>query len=851
MSEVLDYLLSRMGLTGEDRSMLRTKRGFTDATIDRARFVSGGVQVRRYVDDAADKFGADALVMLGLMRERSGSRASVWRRLLEPGIIIPYFTNGHCTMLRPHKYTPRGQAPQPYFPNIEIQPDVHTVLAEGEFKAWAAIQYGYQAIAVPGISSFAGDYFDELQARIESAGIRYVTVLFDNEDKSTPGLPRYKADPRKRYDTQYYSYRMASRLADAGQGLTSVNVAWIPDRYRDATGKADIDGMLAAGVTVEEFDKVVEQALAPDAFLGAQPEEAQRILTARVRRQSRHSQLLVGVNQYLLQSEEGAKVISNFVARYVCTFVSETGECSHELLLVNEDEDQQHVTLDSVQRTDWKRFRAAVATRGNFIWGGTNQALDQLWRLILPEKLRTVKLRSSIGWDSEAQHYLFTNCVVDRNGTVFEYDDDGIAEVNGSAYKLVVGRDAPVVNFANSGSTWGPDSLRNLGKQLIENFGDESVAMALAWTCAVALKPWLFEFNRTFPILFVFGRHGSGKTRLCQWITRIFFNSSDPGSSTLIGQNSAAFIRNRAAQVRYLPFWLDEYRNNESSARHLDILRGIYDHTTVGISGGMIGTNRTFQLESAAMISGEDEPDDPTGALAERMVVVRIPDKIPGIHFQEIEQLQYSFDGIFVHLLRNREQLVTRIRQQYDQLLEKHRGMRVSQRTAINYALMHAVAKVVLGVELALDQVEKVFETIREDQAEKDALTEMILTCLYTYRSDPFLRTVMEVGKSTTGTPALNFNLHACHQVYATERRKSGQHITSRPTLKKLARSTPWVAVPDRVVRLHGKVMRVYQVNLDTAPEAILHMAYSIADEVTQAQLKARYGGDQGSLSGV
>ena len=117
------------------------------------------------------------------------------------------------------------------------------------------------------------------------ASVKSATILFDNDYKLSPTLPsgakneRYKADRFKRYDTQLCAINLASRLNSDGIPTT---IAWLPDSWRDATGKADIDGVFRDGHTLEEIWEVIQNALTPDEFLVSQPAEAQEVIRKRL-----------------------------------------------------------------------------------------------------------------------------------------------------------------------------------------------------------------------------------------------------------------------------------------------------------------------------------------------------------------------------------------------------------------------------------------------------------------------------------------------------------------------------------------------------------------------------------------
>lgn len=212
-------------------------------------------------------------------------------------VIIPYFDEqGELIGLRPHKGmgragtllgTPHVYVPRTFRSVAKVQSQeeqqleteellnqvgladgqvarptqerFHTaVVCEGEFKAaaiWQTIGAGsfrtgtgredpIGVCALPGIS-FGKNYEirEELDDWLRRVKCRRVIVAFDSEEKSDPKLDSYKADPRKRYDSQKWAWYLATDLANKLH--VRGEVCLLPLPWRNAKGKADWDGALA------------------------------------------------------------------------------------------------------------------------------------------------------------------------------------------------------------------------------------------------------------------------------------------------------------------------------------------------------------------------------------------------------------------------------------------------------------------------------------------------------------------------------------------------------------------------------------------------------------------------------
>lgn len=851
---LLDYILERLPLHPQQRAELQHKRGFSEATINAGRFASTGPHVSPVLLEAGERYGIDTSVDAGVLLVGRSGKPRVWQHFTEPGgVIIPYFDGGKCVMLRPHKFTPPQLQPQVYWCRDNYDGQRVAILAESEFKARAAEQYGYQAFGVPGISSFGTAYFEVLARGIIDRGIRDVVVLFDNEDKISPDSPRYKKMAKDRWETVFWAYCMARQINEHNQVLRA-RVGWIPDQYRDDSRKADIDGMLAAGVPRDAFAAIVDGAAQPQAFFDNLPGEAQQQLGKRIKRrfeEAGKSRLMKVGGRYIWITDDGNVPVSNFMAEYVATLVGEDNTHTYEIKLLNVSGREGRIVVSSRESSDHKRFRELCMTQGLFFWNGNVETLQAVLESIVPEEERLIRLRPAVvGWDEGLQHYLFSNCAVNGNGEVIEYEEDGTIILNNERWRLEAEGDLPELEYRHTGTMWKQQDLWDVAYRLKENFGKEDVVLALAWMCATALKPWLFGLYSAFPILFVFGRKSSGKSRLMKWLTRIFFNTDQGSTDTLVSQNTGAFLRNRASQMPYLPLWLDEWRNNDQTLRHLDVLRGIYDHSSAGISGGTIGTNKVFKLKCALAICGEDEPADPTGALNERLAIVRLSDRFDGKHYEYFEQLQYSFDGIFVSLLRDRENLVARIRAEFDQIEAVYRKRRVSSRVVLNYAMLHAVSKVVLGWEFSEDLVDELFAGIAREAEETHPVVEMLQAVADNWPriGDINLTGAMIVRVSgRLGRPALLFNLQRCWDAYAQHAGRVRTVGMARTTMRRIVQNTEWIS-DQMIIKLDRHSARMHEIDLDLAPDDLRIIANNVAQDDMRFLLTSRYGGDNGVL---
>ena len=279
MTTIYSQFLAAVGLADEDRQHLIQQRCLSPEFI-RGRFASGHPD---RVQHALEALLGNGLSEQDLHQARlSDEYGRPQGYLIDGRILIGYLDEaGDVIQVRAHQMGPKGVQLEIYGRECLATRPERLVLCEGEFKAAALLSRGVSALAVPGISSFIGENYERLLKHLRGAGVKAIQVCFDNEDKVTPTLhsgaknTRYKPERHNRYDTQRCAIVMARRLS--GDGIPAT-IAWLPNEWRDASAKVDIDSALRDGHTLDEIKAVLDGAVAPDAFLASQSEEAQQVI---------------------------------------------------------------------------------------------------------------------------------------------------------------------------------------------------------------------------------------------------------------------------------------------------------------------------------------------------------------------------------------------------------------------------------------------------------------------------------------------------------------------------------------------------------------------------------------------
>lgn len=611
-------------LTTEHRQELHENRGFSDDLIEAARLKSARPENTQVIAALQEEFEREALIDAGILTVVAGHVAPN-SMLLQPRILIPYLNEQHeAHHLRPHKLGFRGVPIQPYFAGQGSG----IVLAESEFKAMASYAFGFSAIGIPGISSFAREHYRRLNNHIIEEGITRATIIFDNEVKDDPILPGYKDDPDKRWDTDYYACLMASRINESANIPT--RVGRLPDEWR-VNGKVDIDAALAQGRTQDEFAAVVNGALRWEDYLNGLPVEAQRV----IRRKMRAFYLSLRIKRtgrgYEIYEEKAGgggewKSISNFMMNIVgriettagtvrdVRFVSEMGQPSAVFRM----EGKHLVKPDTFQEALYGFGSGECQFRGS------KEDLADVINLEHARSKESIIVEPDhVGKVAGKDLWLFGNGAI-MNGEFVPAGDNRTCWNAEKGYRAAnyIGSEVedenisrwqkriPYPDFENLDSV----DLKEIARRLYKNFGGERgghhALLAFAWGLSCAHSHEFYEEFGSFPLLYLIGPKESGKSTIARWICRMY-GITIPGLNVDAASNVG--VGRLVAYYSSLPAFLDEAREHSlKNTGKETLLRSVYDRQPV-VKGTREASNRMriTVVRAPVMLSGEQVPTDP------------------------------------------------------------------------------------------------------------------------------------------------------------------------------------------------------------------------------------------------
>jgi hypothetical protein len=694
MIKIYEFITAHGVLSSAHKDELRGKRGFSDEIITKHRFFSGGKYLLDLEKDLVAGFMREDLLACGVCID-NGKNLTISPILLEERVVIPYLNaGGNAYFIRPHKLGLSGVPVEIFCPAWDVGRSI--IITEGEFKAVAAVQLGFHAIAIPGISSFSKEHFPRLVKFLSEANIKDICIMFDNEVKDDPHYPNYKENPNDRHDTSFYAYFMTKELDREG---FRTQVGILPDSWR-ILGKSDIDGALAQGKTHEDLASVITFSKPAKQYIEDLPKEAQSVIRRKMSLKYFKSHIRKEFGKYVATRRRGKtewdEEISNFTMKIIATHSTAEG-IIREVQFTNEF--GEHSSFFAIAADDMvgaEGFSKFCYRMGHFIWHGTSDDLVHIWEgLFLEDDGRNIIEPDHIGWIESEKLWVFGNVALDREGKelrpdknhIFWMEKKGIKPIplGITSGKMQISEGIPYVSLT-------PCDIKEIKQRLSDTIGEIEAAKCLGWASAIPYLEDIFDAYGCYPFLFITGRTGSGKSTIAEWITCLF-GIEDAGKS--LSQTTVVAIQRSLGYYSSLPVFLDEFRNTSDIAFKTGFLRNVYNRQS---SGKGIKSNfgiREAKVRGTLIIAGEETPND--NAILNRSILIEVikKNRITN-HYEWFQKNKAKFSWHIFNIIKNKQSQqkdFMRILNEAKEYLTHNSG--VDDRTAVNHAVIcagHALA---------------------------------------------------------------------------------------------------------------------------------------------------------------
>jgi 5S rRNA maturation endonuclease (ribonuclease M5) len=533
--------------------------------------------------------------------------------------------------------------------------------------------------------------------------------------------------------------------------------------------------------------------------------------------------------------------LTNFVIRLKNIYI-QAERREREVQFIREDGKRSRpVNVSSEVKVSLKAFKSLVANAMDGSFYGREDDLAVLWDFVyqgVSEK--EVHLPAVVGHVRELKGWLFRDSFISDVGDVSKRGEDGVIWIGGSSS---VGIKAVPLSDDSGGSDENiPDLVTDLDKEsrkqfekdfvqkIAENLGNVGVALtALAWAKSCAYSDRIFQWRRDFPFLFLWGRHGRGKTYIAKWLAGLY-GIGDFGYTTISGMKRSVGFYRKLAYYASLPVIIDEVRADKDTTEMYGTFRAWYQR-----SGRTLGTQESFGIREQKVLStfifaGQDQFSD--SALRQRCIPIRIPitDRELDKTFRWIEDHRQDMSSVGL------EWILESSKADWPDMIERMnlfsnelRDIGCHQRTSLNWAM---VAE--FGMDLAreyfpdFDYVEYIKEACMDDVADQES--EDVLAQFFQ---------VIEGLLAGEGIPKLS-SKHVCvdggylcvwitevFRVVERELVHSAREEFSRKALLELLKEETWCSSSEdkgghpRAVMADGIQRRVLKFNLETAPEYV------------------------------
>ena len=223
--------------------------------------------------------------------------------------------------------------------------------------------------------------------------------------------------------------------------------------------------------------------------------------------------------------------------------------------------------------TNLNQFKEKIEGKGNYRFRMKAEQYEDL-KAYMYDKTELAVRVNQMGWNMIAEDgfFAFSNGIV-YNGKWCEVDEYGIVRLKNvnvflPAFSKIYKQNRR--SFANE-RRFIHNPLRRITAEdyfgkLIEVYGSNAV-VGIAYYLATIFRDIIFSSTHSFPLLFVYGKKGTGKTELCISLTRLFQEDdiSSLASTTLYAMGE------KLAQVSNGLVYFDEYKKWLNTENRLDL----------------------------------------------------------------------------------------------------------------------------------------------------------------------------------------------------------------------------------------------------------------------------------------
>lgn len=303
---------------------------------------------------------------------------------------------------------------------------------------------------------------------------------------------------------------------------------------------------------------------------------------------------------------KGRRVMgANFVLRPL-VHVKGNNSSSRIYEIENEYGYKSIIELQQRELISLSSFRERTESLGNFVWTAAESQLHALKRGIF-EKTLTGNLVEQLGWQKEG-FFAFSNGIYD--GKAWKpINNLGIVEFQTRLYYMpalseIYKEEQSLYVFERSFKHYpGTIGLSDYMLKVKEVYGDNGM-IGMGFYFGTLFRDIITATSK-FPILFLFGPKGAGKTELAISLLQLFGRQKEgPNMHTATLPSMAKHI----SMVRNALVHMDEYRNDLDGLKR-EFLKGIWDSNgRTKMRMDMNNRSETSNVDAGVILSGQQMP---------------------------------------------------------------------------------------------------------------------------------------------------------------------------------------------------------------------------------------------------
>jgi hypothetical protein len=400
--------------------------------------------------------------------------------------------------------------------------------------------------------------------------------------------------------------------------------------------------------------------------------------------------------------------------------------------LINNKGRKVTADIETKQLTGFQAFKELTEGAGNYVFEGSQIDLlkikNKLFELEKPSQQIDI-----LGWSKQGKFFAFSNGLY--NSQFHAVDEHGIVTLNDKNYFIPYhpGTDEYTsINEKLFSYKSGTIDFNDWAEIYCKAFGDTG-KVAILFGIATLFSDHIFSVRRNFPMLFLYGEGGSGKSRVGVYLQYLWGEPQPPLKLSDRANTDKARIRKMAQYVNAMAVF--EEFINELEMNIIKTISGIYDRFGYERSNlnSMYGTE-TVPINSTAFITGNSYPnDDP---LMQRIILIdynkNVRDNVTVEAYNKLTQInREGLTHLTGQLLQCRSVFVENYEKEFDLRFAEFKQLCADQKIVVpdrmceNYALILTVYQVITmaGVKLPFmigDLKKFLLNTIRAQADKRD-----------------------------------------------------------------------------------------------------------------------------------